>query len=316
MRKTIKNNFRKNRKNSRKSKHSRKYRNTRKYRGGSSGYGGGFRPKGYTQLEPPPVLFPPPVAPPLAPPVASPAYNPYAYSGGMVKPKQGAVQAALQAGAALATVSPAAGAALASAPPASHNPYGGGMAKPLAKFDHKGEGGGSYDLPPRPPQLGRQPTISAQLYNELLSPDNVVLFNKALFDNIRSFIIQDERGSPHRFLETTPTGHYATFDDKSYDVHKKTHLTIHTPSPEHAGKPIGALHVRFNFEPPGQEWPYRRILLYDTGREITVEIDRHNGYKGSKDNADIIERIANEVISSIMQYYRDSGRVIRKIDIT
>jgi hypothetical protein len=232
------------------------------------------------------------------------------------------VEAAVQAGAAIAMASPVAGAALAA------SPYGG-MVKPPMKFDHRGEGGGggggggggSYDLPPRPPQLGRQPTVSVHLYDELLIPDNVVLFNKALFENIRSFVIEDERPAPdspppHRFLQTKASGHYATFDTKPYDSDKRTHLTLHRSSPEYATKRIGALHVRFNYEPAGQDWPYRRILLYDNGQEITIEIDRNNGYKGTDDKAVVIERIANEVISSIMQYYRDSGRVIRKIDIT
>jgi hypothetical protein len=294
-----------------------------------------------------------PVAPPVAPPMAPVApHNPY--GGGFVPksatPVGSAVQTAIQAGAAIAMASPVAGAAMAASPSPSASPavveaaiqagaaiamaspiagaalvapYGGGMVKPPMKFEHKGEGGGgggggSYDLPPRPPRLGRQPTISVQLYDELLTPDNVVLFNRALFENIRSFDIEDERPAPdspppHRFLQTKTTGHYATFDVKPYDADKRTHLTLHRSSPEYATKRIGALHVRFNYEPAGEDWPYRRILLYDNGQEITIEIDRNNGYKGTDDKAVVIERIANEVIAAIMQYYRVTGRVIKRL---
>ncbi len=305
---------------------------TKKTKGGSSPYGGGFRPKGYPQIPP---VQPPAAQPPVVQPLMQPPAIPSPYGVGMQRPGsspyggtmptpwknqgaasvappvasvQEAVQAAFQAGAALATASPVAGAAIAASPvlPA----YSGGMTKPPMRFDSASAP--LYDLPPRPPQMGRQPTVSSQLYEDLLNPDNLVLFNEALFQNVQSFEIQDERGNPHKFTETSATGHYVTFHEKPYSSITSTHLTIHKPSLRHGGSRIGALHIRFNHESLDQEWPYRRILLYDNGQEITIEIDR-NGYNGSEQNNVIIDRITNEAVNAIIYYYTSKGKRIRRL---
>jgi len=320
MRKTIKNNFRKTKNRKTKNRTSKKFRRTKKTRGGSYGYGGGYKPPGY-----PPVTQP---APSLAPPGYGGGYVPKS-----VTPIGSAVQTAFQAGAAIARASPVAGAAIAAyAPPSpavveaafqagaaiataspvagaaiAASPYGGGMVKPPMKH-HEGSGG-LYDLP-RPPRLGRQPTVSSQLYEELLNPANVGIFNEALFNTFTSrlsplFEVQDDRSKSHNFITTTPTGHYVTFVDRiAGDINKQMHLSIHTPSGETSHK--GALHVRFDF---GETKPYRRILLY----EGAIDIDTHYGRIGSIEYNNDIDIITDNIVNSIIEYYKDKGIPIRKL---